>query len=170
MQMDFVPKFLTIVDLFEKSVKKFASRDHFGVKVDGVWTWTTYAETKRRVDGFRRALADAGIKENSCVAIISNNCIQWAIASFATVGLGAHFVPMYESQLPKEWEFILRDCEAEVLIVATEAIYQKTKLWVDELPSLKKIVRIVAPESEPDSFEALVQEGTKNPMPPSKPT
>ena len=29
---------------------------------------------------------------------------------------------MYEAQHPKEWEFIVRDCEAKVLIVASESI------------------------------------------------
>lgn len=167
--MEFVPKFLTIVDLFEESVEKFAPRDLFGVKKDDVWTWVTYGEIKRRVDGFRRVLADEGIERNSRVSIISNNRVEWAVASFATVGLGARFVPMYESQLPKEWEFILRDCEAEILIVSTEAIYQKVKGFVDEIPSLKKIVRIGAPKSEADSFDALLEKGMENPMPPATP-
>ncbi len=167
--MEFVPKFLTIVDLFEESVEKFAPRELFGVKQNDTWTWVTYGEIKRRVDGFRRALADEGIGREGRVSIISNNRVEWAVASFATVGLGARFVPMYESQLPKEWEFILRDCEAEVLIVATEAIYQKVKDYVGKIPSLKKIVRMGASKSEPDSFEAWLERGLKNPLGPSKP-
>jgi long-chain acyl-CoA synthetase len=167
--MEFVPKFLTIVDLFEESVEKFAPREHFGTKEDGAWTWITYGEIKRRVDGFRRALADMGIERDGRVSIISNNRVEWAVASFATVGLGARFVPMYESQLPKEWEFILRDCDAEVLIVSTEAIYQKVKDFVGKVPSLKKIIRMGAPKSEPDSFEALLEKGMENPLASIKP-
>lgn len=167
--MEFVPKFLTIVDLFEESVEKFAPRELFGTKQDGAWTWVTYGEIKRRVDGFRRALADMGIERNGRVSIISNNRVEWAVASFATVGLGARFVPMYESQLPKEWEFILRDCDAEVLIVSTEAIYQKVKDYVGKIPSLKKIIRMGAPKAEPDSFEALLEKGMENPLASIKP-
>ena len=166
--MEFVPKFLTIVDLFEESVEKFAPRDLFGVKKDDVWTWITYGEIKRRVDGFRRALANEGVERDSRVSIISNNRVEWAIASFATVGLGARFVPMYESQLPKDWEFILRDCEAEVLIVATEAIFHKVKDYVEKIPSLRKIVRVGAPASEPDSFEAMLEKGMEDPLGPTK--
>ena len=33
----------------------------------------------------------------------------------------AAFVPMYESQLPDEWIFILRDCGAKMVIAATAA-------------------------------------------------
>jgi len=167
--MEFVPKFLTIVDLFEESVEKYAPRDLFGVKKNGEWTWISYGEIKRRVDGFRRALADAGVGRGGRVAIIANNSVEWAIASFASVGLGAYFVPMYETQLPKDWKYILEDCEAEVLLVSTEAIYQKVKGYVDEVASLKKIIRIGAPSSEPDSFEAMLEKGLENPLAPIKP-
>ncbi|OQB11141.1 MAG: Long-chain-fatty-acid--CoA ligase FadD15 [Deltaproteobacteria bacterium ADurb.Bin207] len=167
--MVFVPKFLTIVDLFEKSVEKYAPRDLFGVKTNDAWTWITYGEVKRRVDAFRRALSEEGIARDGRVAIISNNRVEWAIASFATVGLTAQFVPMYESQLPKEWEYILRDCEAEILIVSTEAIYHKVKGFLETIPSLRKIVRMGAKESEPDSFDAWIDRGSDNPLEPSVP-
>jgi len=103
------------------------------------------------------------------VSIISNNRVEWAVASFATVGLGARFVPMYESQLPKDWEFILKDCEANLLIVPTEEIYEKVRDYTDKIPSLTRIIRIAAPKSVEDSFEALVEKGKATPLPPTKP-
>lgn len=33
----------------------------------------------------------------------------------------------YEAQLEKDWHYILNDSDAKVLVVATEAIYEKVK-------------------------------------------
>jgi long-chain acyl-CoA synthetase len=98
------------------------------------------------------------------VAIISNNRVQWAVGSFATVGLGARYVPMYETQLPKDWEFILKDCEANILIVSTEEIYRRVKDYPSKIPSLKAIIRIGASKTEPNSFDALVDKGMSKPL------
>jgi long-chain acyl-CoA synthetase len=49
-------------------------------------------------------------------------------------------VPMYEAQPEKEWEFIARDCEAKVLVVANDKIAEKTKKFLGQLPALKHVV------------------------------
>lgn len=167
--MEFVPKFLTIVDLFEDSVEKFASRDLFGVKQNGVWGWSSYAEIKRQVDAFRASLAAAGIVRGDRVAVISNNRVRWAVGAFAALGLGAVYVPMYESQLAKDWEFILKDCEANLLIVANDAIYQKVKDYPSQIPSLKGVVVMDGPAGEDRAFDTWVDKGLKTPLAPIKP-
>ena len=54
--------------------------------------------------------------------MIANNRAEWAIAAYATYGRKAAFVPMYESQMPRDWEYILKDCGAKVVICANERI------------------------------------------------
>ena len=157
--MEFEPRFLTIVDLFEASVAKFASRELFGAKEDGTWRWLTYSEVSRQVDAFRAALVDLGVKRGDRIAVISNNRVKWAVGSFASMGLGAVYVPMYESQLDKDWEFILKDCEANVLIVANDAIYQKVKDYPSKIESLRNVVVMNADKSEDYSFDALLEKG-----------
>ena len=39
-----VAQFGTIVDIFKHSVSTFPTRPLFGMKKDGTWRWTTYAE------------------------------------------------------------------------------------------------------------------------------
>src|SRR4029079_6568649 len=60
------------------------------------------------------------------IAIVSTNRVEGAVAAYACFGLGVAFVPMYEAQLPKDWEFIVRDCDAKALVVATAGIADKT--------------------------------------------
>jgi long-chain acyl-CoA synthetase len=140
--MPFQPRLETLVDLFEHAVGTYAARDLFGTKKDGRWTWTTYAEFGLLVDRFRAGLASLGVQRGDCVAIVSDNRVEWAVAAYACYGLGAAFVPMYEAQSPKEWEFILRDCEAKTLLVASDAVLSKAKSLLDAAPSLRDLILI----------------------------
>ena len=140
--MAFHPRYETLVDIYETSIKSFGHRELFGTKRGGRWEWTSYAEFGKKVDAFRGGLASLGVAKGDAVAIIANNRVEWAVAAYATYGLGALFVPMYEAQHAKEWEFILKDCEAKLLIVANEAILEKTKPFLDQIPQLKNIVSL----------------------------
>jgi long-chain acyl-CoA synthetase len=164
------PKFETLVDLFERSVRLYGGRDLFGVKKDGVWTWTKYAEVGKLVDDFRGGLASLGIKRGDNVAIIANNRAEWAVAAYACYGLGAALVPMYEAQLAKEWTFIVNDCQAVALIAATEDIYKKALEIPEKAPSLKHVIGLSRPKTDANSYAALLEAGAKNPVPAIKPT
>jgi long-chain acyl-CoA synthetase len=140
--MHFEPRFRTLVELLDQAVERYGDRELFGTKKDGRWTWTTYAEFGSQVAGFRAGLSSLGVQRGDNVAIIANNRVEWAVAAYACYGLGAAFVPMYEAQHPKEWEFIVRDCEAKVLIVAGEAILEKARAFAATIPSLRSMVVI----------------------------
>ncbi len=138
--MTFTPKFRTLVDIFEHSIATFADRPLFGTKKDGQWRWMTYGEFGSKVNALRGGLASLGVEKGDRVAIISNNRPEWAIAAYATYGLGAQFVPMYESQLTKDWKYILNDCAAKVLFVANRTVGDRIAEIRGELPALKHVV------------------------------
>jgi long-chain acyl-CoA synthetase len=140
--MQFEPRFRTLVEILDYAVANYRGRDLFGTKKRGYRSWTTYGEFGSLVDRFRGGLASIGIGRGDSVSIVSNNRVEWAVAAYACYGLGAAYVPMYEAQHPKEWEFIVRDCEAKLLIVANEGLLAKAKGMLDSVPSLKNIVLI----------------------------
>ena len=97
-------RYRNLVELGEESCKKFADRPLFGTRSkDGSYVWTTYREFQALVDAARGGLAALGVRTGDKVAIVSNNRLEWAVAAYATYGLGATFVPMYEAQRPEEW-------------------------------------------------------------------
>jgi len=163
-------KFENLVDMFERSVKAYGPRELFGTKKNGRWEWTSYMAVGKLVEGFRGGLASLGIKRGDKVAIISNNRIEWAVAAYACFGLGAALVPMYEAQLAKEWAFICNDCSAVAVIAATPEIYEKCKELKEKAPSIQHIIGLALPKSDSMSFEAVVEEGHKNPSPPLSPS
>ena len=99
-------KFENLVALCTRSCQEFAARPLFGVKSGTAWTWLTYDEFGQLVDAFRGGLASLGVGRGDVVAIIADNRVEWAVACYATYGLGAAYVPMYQAQLEKEWHFI----------------------------------------------------------------
>ena len=137
-------KFQTLVDVYQSSIKTFPDLPLFGTKRGGHWEWMTYLEFGKMTDGLRAGLAGLGFTKGDRIVIISNNRPEWAIAAYACFGLGIAFVPIYEAQLPKDWEFIINDCQAKGVIVATDAICEKTRAFLDSVPSLEFIISLDA--------------------------
>jgi len=140
--MQFEPRFRTLVEIYEHATRSYASRELFGTKKGGRWVWTTYGEFASLVERLRGGLTKLGIRRGDAVAIVSNNRVEWAVAAYACYGLGASFVPMYEAQNPKEWEFIVRDCEAKALFCANDQVLAKAKGLLDAVPTLEHIVLV----------------------------
>ena len=162
-------QFKNLVDLCEKSCNKFKDRELFGTKVDGSWKWMTYGEFGKLVDDFRGGLASLGVGAGDKVGIVANNRVEWAVAAYATYGLGAAFVPMYEAQKADEWRFILDDCGAKIAIGATPDIYKKLQGVKAQVASLEHVVGFEEPESDDHSYAALLKKGADKPVPAQHP-
>src|SRR3990172_2152323 len=88
-----------LVTLFEESVAKHPNNRLIGTKnKQGIYEWVTYREVRQRVDNLRGGVAKLGLKKGDAVGFIANNRVEWVVAAFATYGLGARYVPMYESE------------------------------------------------------------------------
>ena len=158
-----------LIDHFEIATEKFKNNKLFGTKNKhtGEYEWITYGELSKRVDNFRGGLASIGIKKTDAVAIIANNRVEWAIAAFATYGLGARFIPMYENEILKVWKYITEDAGIKFLLVSNKDIYEQVKHFKDEITSLEHIYII---EKEGDiSMAQLENTGKENPIDSIKP-
>jgi long-chain acyl-CoA synthetase len=153
-----------LVEFLERSVAKYPDHPLFGTKnVSGTYDWVTYREVGRRVDNLRGGLARQGIGKGDAVGLIANNRVEWAVAAFATYGLGARFIPMYESELLHVWEYIITDSAVKVLLVSKQEIYDKIKNFTGKIPTLQKIFVIDA--TGPGTMTELESVGQENPMP-----
>jgi long-chain acyl-CoA synthetase len=158
-------KFENLVDLCERSCRQFANQELFGVKQASGWTWITYAQFGELVNAFRGGLASLGVGRGDVVAIIADNRVEWAVACYATYGLGASYVPMYQAQLAKEWHFILEDCGAKVAIGATDAVVTTLRGMQPDLPALQHVIGLELPASDDHSYAALLAVGRQRPVP-----
>ncbi len=158
-------QFTDLVDVLNKAVAAHGQNNLFGTKIDGSWRWITYAAFGQRVDDLRGGLASLGVGPGDTVAAIAGNRVEWAVAAYATYGLGARFCPMYEHQLDKDREYILSDSGAKVALVSTYGIYETTRSWTESLPSLEHVYCMALPPEDESSLEALEAVGRANPAP-----
>jgi long-chain acyl-CoA synthetase len=156
-------EYKNLVELFQKSCDKHAAREVFGTKTSGSWSWMTYRDFRKLVDDFRGALANLGVKAGDRIGIVANNRVEWAVAAYATYGLRAAFVPMYEQQHAEEWEFILDDCGAKVAIGSSQSVYDELKKLKGKVKSLQHVIGLDASPSDEHSYKALLERGAKNP-------
>lgn len=162
--------FDSLVDMQEVSCRLHAGRRLFGTKREGRFEWMTYADFATAVDAARGGLAAHGVGPGDRVAVISNNRVEWAISAYATYGLGAHWVPMYEAQPPSDWAYILADAKVKVVLCSTEEIHSKLLALKTDLPDLQHVFAFDAAESRPHAFAALRRRGAAQPSASVKPS
>lgn len=153
-----------LVEMQQKSCAKFRDREMYGTKTSEGYEWITFKEFGDMVNQFRGGLASLGVGQGDRVAIIANNSVEWAVSAYATYGLGAQFVPLYESQALKNWHYIIHDSSAKVLIVSNDTIFGQTISLIDEIDTLKYVVNIMGSPSDDNSFKAMLRAGKQNPV------
>lgn len=157
-----------LVEVFENAVARYPTNRFLGTKAaGGGYIWASYGEIGKRVDGLRGGLARLGVGKNDAVGIIAPNSVEWVVAAFATYGLGARFVPMYEKELESTWEYIVRDAAIKLLFVSKPEIHGKVRNFADRCPSLGHVVPIVG--GGPGSFAELETGGSEGSVPALRP-
>jgi long-chain acyl-CoA synthetase len=131
--------------------------------------WTSYGEFGERVARARAGLFGLGVRRGDVVAIVANNCLEWAASCYATAGLGATFVPMYEAQRPDEQRFILNDCGAKVVLARAGNPHARLVESLAELPNVEHLIGIGLSPADPTSFDALLEAGARAPVEPDDP-
>jgi long-chain acyl-CoA synthetase len=154
-------RFHNLVELYQRSCTRYADRPLYGSKKAGAWVWTSYGQVADEVDRCRAGLVRLGVGKGDRVAIVADNCVEWAVAAYATYGLEAAFVPMYQAQRSDERRYILADCGAKVAIVANDAIRRDVAAMA--LPELLHIVVLDRPADDPSSWTALLATGAAAP-------
>jgi len=164
-------EFRTIIELQQEAVLAYPDNPMLGTfkKIQqsdgtskGSFQWITYKQFDREVQKFRNCLHRLSIGVDDKVSIISNNRVEWAVAKYAVNSLGAQLVPMYEAQSEKDWLYILEDSDTKLLIVATEAIYEKTKGYAGKVGKVERVICLDASSEEHYSYARLMSEADQD--------
>jgi long-chain acyl-CoA synthetase len=158
-----------LAELAADSCQRFAERLVFGTKRDGRWAWISYRELGELIDHCRAGLHSLGVGSGDVVGIVSENSVEWAAACYATAGLEAALVPLYPAQRPTEWQFILQDSGAKVVLARTGKPYASVTQARAELPRVEHVIGLGLPASDPNSFDALLDAGARAPIAPRTP-
>jgi long-chain acyl-CoA synthetase len=119
--------FSTIPGLLLHSLDQYRKPGAFKFKRDGHWIDVSSGEFLLRVEELFFALRTLGLGPRDRVAIISETRLEWAIADYAVLALGAATVPIYPTLSDAEMENLLRDSEPKFVFVSSFALLEK--IW-----------------------------------------
>ena len=126
---------VTLGEMLHESAQKWPD-------LKAIWfmdSYITFAELDNYVDRFATALTNLGIKKGDVVALLLPNCIQYVVAYYATVRLGAIVTgcnPMYK---PAEILHQLKMTDAKA-IVALDALYESIVGPIFEKSPLETVI------------------------------
>ncbi|WP_135820829.1 long-chain-fatty-acid--CoA ligase [Halostella litorea] len=104
---------LLTTDYLDRAVDLFG--DDIGVVADD-GTEYTYGELGERIDRLSDALADWGVEKGDRVALLSPNSHYFIETLYATMQMGALFVPLNFRLQPEEYDYLIDDCDPDVVI------------------------------------------------------
>lgn len=151
----------TIIDLFERSCKKFPGNAYLWEKRNGHYVSTTYTEAKEQVLDVAGGLMAAGIGKNDRIALLSEGCNDWVYSELGMLYVGGINVPLSIKLTEKELVFRITHSDARFIIVSEHYI-ELIRHIEPELPEVEKIFvtgDYSAEEGKYKSFDALKQEG-----------
>jgi long-chain acyl-CoA synthetase len=142
----------TLVEVYLQAIERFPRTDRFLEKIRGVWHQISTAEFDQQVRACAGALAALGVGRGDRVAIVSYNCVAWAVADWACQLLGAADVPIYSTLPADQVAFILQDSGAKAAFV--EDAVQLAKVQ-------GRVAHVISFESAPGahSFEEFLKRG-----------
>jgi long-chain acyl-CoA synthetase len=76
---------ITLSEFFDRQVEKYRDINY----IHFIETWVTYGELQEYILTFASALHRQGLKKGDVIAILTGNCIQYIVAYYAAVRLGA---------------------------------------------------------------------------------
>jgi long-chain acyl-CoA synthetase len=108
-------------------------------KYNGAWRHFSSKEFKEQVDLFSRAFIASGLQPGDKVALVSNNRPEWNFCDNGMMQVGLVNVPIYPTSSKNDFEFILNNCEAKLIFVSDEIIFNKINEIKGNIPSLQDI-------------------------------
>lgn len=100
----------------------------------------TYGQLLERVNRMGNALKGLGVRTEERVALLLLDTPDFAYAFFGAIKIGAVAVPINTMLTPPEYEYILNDCRARILIVSQSLLPQIQANPAENLHYLEKVV------------------------------
>lgn len=149
-------------DIFADACLGGRNRELYYYKKDGVWKSMSYQETYEAFEKLGFGLRALGMREHDKIAILSENRPEWCLTDWACAHFNMISVPIYQTSIPRQIEFILNHAECRVLIASNKEQARKVIPLKSSLKSLEYLI-IMDEEAFDDawilSFRELLEKG-----------
>jgi len=120
----------------------------------------SYGQLFERVNRFGNALKKIGVHDEERVALLLLDTPEFAYCFFGAIKMGAVAVPINTLLKPNEYEYILNDSRARVLIVSESLMPQVQAIPQGNLHYLEKIVVFGQAPYGMESLESVLASGS----------
>jgi benzoate-CoA ligase len=100
----------------------------------------SYGQLRERVNRLANALSKLGVRPEERVALLLPDMPEFAYGFFASIKIGAVAVPMNTMLQPPDWEYVLNDSRARVIIVSESLFPQFQSIPRDNFPHLQSVI------------------------------
>ncbi len=105
------------------------------------WTWSEYVDRAR---AFAGALLGLGYRPGEAVAIMADNCPEWAMADFGAMLAGGVAAGIYATLHAEQAAYVAGHCDARVVVVDNRQRLETIRSQWANLPRLERVVVIDA--------------------------
>ena len=133
-------KRLTIIDFVEKYTHKYSELTFLREKVNGVWTETTFQETREQAYHIGAGLIQLGLKKGDKVALLSQGRNLWITSELGILYAGGVNVPL-SIKLNESTDLLFRLQHSESrFVIASEQQLPKIRSIINQCPNIEKII------------------------------
>lgn len=131
---------MNIAEFLNVNARNYPYKAAIGFKVREEWKELKWPKFRDMVFKTANALREAGIGENDCVAIYSDNSAEWITMDLAVLSLGAVTVPVYSTNNMEQAAYILNDSKAKLVLAGNQEQYDSCYAIMEEGSSLEHII------------------------------
>ena len=111
-------------DLLDRYRELFDKDDALCFKQNGAWRKFSTAEYIEYSYSFCYGLYESGFRRGDKIITVSSNRPEWNFADMAMSMIGVVHVPVFTSLSASEYEYIIRDSEAQMIIISDKRLYR----------------------------------------------
>lgn len=131
----------TIPTVMKKTVQRLPNSLALAVKRNGVWKKWTYKQYYEEAIQAAKSFIKLGLEPYHGMGILGFNAPEWYISYIGAIFAGGKATGIYTTNTPEACEYVLSDCQANIIVVENHAQLQKIiKVW-EKLPHLKAIIQ-----------------------------
>jgi long-chain acyl-CoA synthetase len=130
----------SVYELFRETATARGDAPAARHKVGGVWRDVAWRELATTAEHAAAGLLRLGVEAGDRASIVSSTRLEWCIADLGIMGAAAATVPIYQSNLASECEYILRDAGTVVAFVEDAAQLAKLRRIRAAVPQVRAVV------------------------------
>ncbi len=99
--------------------------------------WNEFYDQVKTVS---KSLIALGLKRGDKVNILSYTCYKWVLTDAANMSMGIGTVGIYQSNLPKDCEYIINHSDSKVVFAENQTQLDKLFEIRDDIPEIQKVI------------------------------